>query len=111
VQLKDGYDCNSREIHDFYKLISEEMSDDDKVLLLRFTTGCSRLPNGGIQALNPPLTVHLKTPEHGSSVDQYLPTAMTCAHALRLPAYGTRDIMRKKILQAITECQDNFQFS
>jgi E3 ubiquitin-protein ligase TRIP12 len=111
VQIKDGYDCNCPEIQDFFKLFAEEMSDDEKVLLLRFTTGCSRLPCGGIQALNPPLTICLKMPEHRNSVDQCLPTAMTCAHTLRLPAYSNRNIMRKKILQAITECQDNFQFS
>jgi E3 ubiquitin-protein ligase TRIP12 len=110
VKLEHGYGSRSREIEDFFEIVAE-MSGDDKRLLLQFVTGCGRLPNGGLAALHPPLTIAKRVPENGSSPDECLPSVMTCTNYLKLPAYSRKEIMKQKILQAITECRDTFLLS
>lgn len=43
--------------------------------------------------------------EHQELVDRYLPEAQTCFFSLSLPDYSSCEIMREKLLQAITSCK------
>jgi E3 ubiquitin-protein ligase TRIP12 len=110
VKLEHGYGLHSREIEDFFAIVAE-MSVEDKRLLWQFLTGCDRLPNGGLSALHPQLTIAKRIPENGSLPDECLPSVMTCTNYLKLPAYSRKEIMKQKILQAITECRDTFLLS
>jgi E3 ubiquitin-protein ligase TRIP12 len=110
VKLEHGYGPHSREIEDFFAVV-DEMSREDKRLLLQFVTGCSRLPYGGISGLRPPLTIAKRVPENGSLPDECLPSVMTCTNYLKLPAYSHKEIMRQKVIQAITECREAFLLS
>jgi hypothetical protein len=80
---------------------------------LRFVTGSSRLPTGGLRMLQPPLTIVKKEPDPWSSLqpDQYLPSVMTCANYLKLPDYSSQEIMQVKLLQAMAEGQGSFHLS
>jgi E3 ubiquitin-protein ligase TRIP12 len=110
VKLEHGYGPHSREIQDFFAIV-EEMSREDKRLLLQFVTGCSRLPYGGLAALRPALTIAKRIPENGCLPDECLPSVMTCTNYLKLPAYSRKEIMRQRVMQAITECREAFLLS
>ncbi|KAG7964552.1 hypothetical protein I3843_09G176100 [Carya illinoinensis] len=76
---------------------------------LQFVTGAPRLPPGGLASLNPKLTVVRK---HSSIwADTDLPSVMTCANYLKLPAYSSKERMKERLLYAITEGQGSFHLS
>ena len=109
VRLEHGYDENSREIADLFEVI-EEMSASEQTLFTMFVTGCRRLPYGGLASLRPPLTVARRATSEARQ-DQCLPSVMTCTNYFKMPPYSCKSVMRAKIMQAITECQETFQFS
>ncbi|CAI9280285.1 unnamed protein product [Lactuca saligna] len=81
----------------------------------QFITGAPRLPPGGLAVLNPKLTIFRKHSSSSNntasnvaggvseSVDDDLPSVMTCANYLKLPPYSTKEIMYKKLVYAINE--------
>ncbi|PBJ68996.1 hypothetical protein BCY84_20474 [Trypanosoma cruzi cruzi] len=69
------------------------MTDEDRMLLLRFTTGQTRLP----------LKEAIKVQRNGAH--DSLPTSSTCFFTLRLPSYSSYESMREKILYAIRQCK------
>lgn len=114
TKIEHGYTEQSPEINNLFEII-EEMSPEDQRMFCKFVTGCSRLPNGGLSGLNPPLTIAKRVPElnnnHEVHPDDFLPSVMTCTNYFKLPPYSTKEIMKKKIMVAINECQDSFQLS
>lgn len=79
--------------------------------LIQFLTGCPRLPLGGFGALEPRLTVVQKRPESHQknlSVDDILPSVMTCQNYLKLPEYTTFEILKQKFTVAIEEGCSHF---
>lgn len=82
---------------------------EERRSFVQFVTGTPRLPIGGFKSLSPPLTVVKKDTE--GSPDSYLPSVMTCAKVLKLPAYSSREAARGRILFAIQEGQASFTLS
>ncbi|KEG10101.1 hypothetical protein DQ04_04171010 [Trypanosoma grayi] len=76
----------------FLEVISS-MTDEDRMLLLRFTTGQTRLP----------LREAIKVQRGGAH--NSLPTSSTCFFTLRLPSYSSADAMRERILYAVRQCK------
>lgn len=110
-KIEHGYNENSREIKDLFDVIVE-MSPDEKKKFCKFLTGCSRLPNGGLSGLKPPLTIAKRASENpNDNPDDFLPSVMTCTNYFKLPPYSSKEKMRSKILIAINECQNTFQLS
>uniref|UniRef100_A0A8C2YL92 E3 ubiquitin-protein ligase n=1 Tax=Chinchilla lanigera TaxID=34839 RepID=A0A8C2YL92_CHILA len=72
---------------------------------LQFVPGSPRLPVGGFQCLNPPLTIVRKTFESAENPDDFLPSVMTCVNYLKLPDYSSAEIMRDRLLIAAREAQ------
>jgi len=70
-------------------------------MFIRFVWGRSRLP---VTTTFPTKFVVKLLERHGPNHDMYLPSAHTCFFTLDLPAYSTKEIMREKILKAITMC-------
>lgn len=70
--------------------------------LLQFTTGCSQLPPGGFQDLNPRFQI-TAAPTFGN-----LPTAHTCFNQLCLPDYESFEHFEKALLIAISEGTEGF---
>ncbi|CAM1299094.1 HECTD1 (predicted) [Pycnogonum litorale] len=75
------------------------MTRDERKCFLQFTTGCSSLPPGGLANLHPRLTIVKKV----DSGDGSYPSVNTCVHYLKLPDYSSEDILRERMLAAITE--------
>ncbi|VDL62576.1 unnamed protein product [Hymenolepis diminuta] len=67
---------------------------------LRWTTGYSTLPSGGIKNLNPPLKIYnIQTGPY--------PRVQACFHALYLPEYSSASELRLNLLTAIS--QESFE--
>lgn len=94
-----GIDSNARHVKFFWEVL-REITPKDRSLFLRFVWGRSRLPSGKnfkkfkLTALN-----------KGGNEDGYLPVSHTCFFQLDLPSYSTKDVMKEKLLYAITHCQ------
>jgi len=74
-----------------------------KKKFLRFICGREKLP--------PVLTSNFVIQEFQTFgdeeyVDNYLPVSHTCSFALELPEYSTKEILREKLLYAITYCRN-----
>ena len=88
----DGYPEKSNEVKWFWEIF-DEMSEQQKQNFFRFSTGSDRVPAGGlgffklkVQRINDPTK---------------LPVAHTCMNIFALPAYKSKEEMKKKVLIAI----------
>ncbi|XP_060933112.1 probable E3 ubiquitin-protein ligase HERC4 [Limanda limanda] len=77
--------------------VFDELTEDQKKKLLWFVTGFERLPILG----NERMTIRLKYVGDVSQ-DQFYPEALTCHSFLDLPLYSTREIMRTKLTEALS---------
>jgi hypothetical protein len=107
VVVSHGYVPKSKQIGMFFDVVSE-LAAEHQGQFVKFVTGSDHLPFNGLKGLNPKLTVALRTPENGRTADETLPSVMTCANYFKLPAYSSKQVMRARIITAITECQDSF---
>lgn len=110
VNTNHGYSKDSSSLKQLISIFLE-FDYHQRRFLLQFITGSPRLPPGGFKALRPPFTVVRKLPENGLTDDDYLPSVMSCANYLKLPKYSSKEIMKKRILQAITEGSGSFLLS
>jgi hypothetical protein len=83
-----------------------EMSQQERGLLLRFCTGCSRLGAGGFSSLQPKFAITLVPYDPARA----LPTAATCFNLLRLPVYPDRVALRKAVTTAMLYGSAGFTF-
>lgn len=86
----------------YLKEILHEMSYTDRKAFLKFTTSSSRPPLLGFKDLTPSFAIKKVNIETHEDMDR-LPTASTCVNLLKLPDYGNKAILRKKLKLAITE--------
>ncbi|KAI5633863.1 HECT-domain (ubiquitin-transferase) domain-containing protein [Phthorimaea operculella] len=78
------------------------LTTEERARLLQFTTGCSQLPPGGFQELNPRFQI-TAAPSFGA-----LPTAHTCFNQLCLPDYDSYEQLVHALLWAINEGGEGF---
>jgi len=110
LKFDHGYTRSSRAVGFLLEVICE-FNDATLATFLKFVTGSPRLPVGGLARLSPRLTIVQKRPEDGVSPDAYLPSVMTCANYVKLPDYSSKEIMRERLLTAISEGQGAFYLS
>lgn len=91
-----GYIALDRHVSRFWA-VCEELSPEDRALLVRFVTSCERPPSLGFAGLHPPFTVQRVE----CSDDSRLPTASTCFNVLKLPTYSSQRVLRDKLLLSI----------
>lgn len=87
-----------------------EFNQEQKRKFLQFTTGSPLLPIGGLINLKPQFTVVKRSPENGN-VNDTLPTASVCFNYFKLPDYNSKEILKEKLLYAISEGGTVFGFS
>lgn len=101
-----GYDSNHPTIAALWQAV-REFTEEEQRDLLRFVTACPNTPLLGFGQLAPPFCVHRSGMVGGSSSSEAdadtarLPTAATCMNLLKLPPYGSKEQVRKKLLYAI----------
>ncbi|KZV58123.1 hypothetical protein F511_37571 [Dorcoceras hygrometricum] len=108
IKFDHGYTISSPPVVNLIEVMREFDSEQQRAFL-QFVTGAPRLPSGGFASLNPKLTIVRK--HCGKWIDADLPSVMTCANYLKLPPYSTKEIMKEKLLYAITEGQGSFHLS
>jgi E3 ubiquitin-protein ligase TRIP12 len=105
----EGFAESQELLEDFFDVLVE-MSENEKIQFLRFSTGSPKLPAGGLANLITPLVVRLVALKQ-KNVDLVLPSALTCKGILKLPAYSSKEVMKNKLLFAIQEGVSWFGFS
>jgi len=91
-----GYMSFDGGVKDFWKVFAE-FTEEEKILLLKFVTSCSRPPLLGFSYLNPQFTIqYVENPD-----GEKLPTASTCFNILKLPKYSNKKKLKDKLLLAI----------
>jgi ubiquitin-protein ligase E3 C len=95
----NGYSSYDSTIIKFWTLVSS-FSEQDKALLLRFATSCSRPPPLGFKQLEPKFTIQ-RVPIIGKESDAQLPSSSTCFNILKLPDFKSESVMRDKLLTAL----------
>ncbi|XP_050242873.1 E3 ubiquitin-protein ligase UPL4 isoform X2 [Quercus robur] len=108
IKFDHGYTSSSPPVVNLLEII-QEFDHGQRRAFLQFVTGAPRLPPGGLASLNPKLTIVRKHCGNWADID--LPSVMTCANYLKLPAYSSKEKMREKLLYAITEGQGSFHLS
>ncbi|XP_041355177.1 E3 ubiquitin-protein ligase HACE1-like [Gigantopelta aegis] len=91
-----GYSETSPVIQWFWQIVSE-FSQQERVLLLQFVTGSSRVPYGGFSNFSSSGFSHPFTISHVNSSSNSLPTASTCINLLKLPEYPSKKVLQKML--------------
>lgn len=90
----------------FWSIVSDDMDNTQRQLLLKFTTSLTALPVGGFAALRGTSAVNTRLFEIDmlsyGGVGAY-PKAHTCFNTLDLPQYPTREVMAAKLLESIAD--------
>ncbi|XP_054811320.1 E3 ubiquitin-protein ligase UPL7 isoform X1 [Prosopis cineraria] len=102
-----GYNEGSRTIKIFWEVI-KDFEPQERCMLLKFVTSCSRAPLLGFKYLQPTFTIHKVASDvplwatlGGQDVER-LPSASTCYNTLKLPTYKRSSTLRTKLLYAIS---------
>lgn len=77
-------------------------SQTEMARLMQFTTGCSQLPHGGFQELNPKFQLT------AAPTMNNLPTAHTCFNQLCLGDYDNFEMFEKSLIYSISEGTEGF---
>ena len=93
----NGFNPDCKLIQWFWEIVLEEWDDNQRRLLLAFSTGSDRAPVNGLKSLNFAI---IKDVENADN-DLKLPTSHTCFNQLWIPEYTRKDILRSKIQMAI----------
>ncbi|PVD28501.1 hypothetical protein C0Q70_11089 [Pomacea canaliculata] len=98
-----GYTHDSEIIHWFWDIV-DHMKEQQRVQLLQFVTGSSRVPYGGFSQLPSGGSIQLFTISRqpcAATVPYPLPTTSTCINLLRLPEYPTLADLEDRLLTAL----------
>lgn len=125
VQYAGGYNEQQPYVQGLWQIISE-MTPEQQGNLLKFITSCSRQPLRGFGQMDPKVCIQ-KVPQYSTeqlhAVNEQgehvtptpmmarLPSASTCVNLLKLPQYDSIEILREKLLWAITNNNAGFELS
>ncbi|CAB0012094.1 unnamed protein product [Nesidiocoris tenuis] len=93
----DGYKPDQLIISDFWEVLNS-LDDELKKKFLLFTTGSDRVPVGGMGEMTFKVTRTNQDPGN-------LPEAHTCFNQLVLPQYGSKDVLKEKLIIAISNAE------
>jgi len=105
----NGYEPTDITIKYFWEVV-RAMEHSDRVLLLQFVTGSSRVPVGGFANLTGATGPQRFTISRHESQVGRLPTASTCFNLLKLPPYSSVDEVQKQLTLALS-CSRGFDFT
>lgn len=95
-----GYDLQEPVIQWFWKVV-ESLTQEERVLLLQFVTGSSRVPHGGFAFLMGGSGLQKFTVAAVPFTSNLLPTSSTCINMLKLPEYPSQEVLRDRLLVAL----------
>uniref|UniRef100_A0A8C2WU43 E3 ubiquitin-protein ligase HACE1 n=1 Tax=Cyclopterus lumpus TaxID=8103 RepID=A0A8C2WU43_CYCLU len=100
TEYTSGYDPREPVIQWFWKVVNS-LSQEERVLLLQFVTGSSRVPHGGFAFLMGGSGLQKFTVSAVPFSSNLLPTSSTCINMLKLPEYPSQEVLRDRLLVAL----------
>uniref|UniRef100_A0AAY4D4V5 E3 ubiquitin-protein ligase HACE1 n=1 Tax=Denticeps clupeoides TaxID=299321 RepID=A0AAY4D4V5_9TELE len=100
TEYSSGYDLQEPVIQWFWEVV-ENFTQEERVLLLQFVTGSSRVPHGGFAYLMGGSGLQKFTIAAVPYTPNLLPTSSTCINMLKLPEYPSKDVLRNRLLVAL----------
>lgn len=98
TEYEGGYSADSAVVLNFWRFV-RQASTETKLDLLKFTTGSTRAPIGGLGKMN--FKLQRAGPDSAN-----LPTSHTCFNTLLLPDYGNNyEKLEERLGRAILECE------
>lgn len=102
MQYGGGYHPTQPYIQDFWSILEDEFTPEQQRKFLKFMTSCSRQPLLGFGSLEPaPAIQQIRLSDEEITEKAKLPTSQTCFNLLKLPNYKNRDLLKKKLIDAI----------
>ena len=100
VTQYDGFEKDSKIIRDFWEVV-HEFTEEQKKLLLFFTTGTDRVPVGGLSKLQFIIA--------RNGTDSFrVPTSHTCYNVLLLCEYSSKEKLKERLLTALANSNCGF---
>uniref|UniRef100_A0A3B4WK21 E3 ubiquitin-protein ligase HACE1 n=1 Tax=Seriola lalandi dorsalis TaxID=1841481 RepID=A0A3B4WK21_SERLL len=100
TEYTSGYDTQEPVIQWFWEVV-KSLTQEERVLLLQFVTGSSRVPHGGFAYLMGGSGLQKFTVAAVPYTSNLLPTSSTCINMLKLPEYPSQEILRDRLLVAL----------
>ena len=80
----------------FWQVMQHDLTDAERRAVLRYVTSTPRGPLLGFRMLNPRFSIR-----DSGSAQARLPSTSTCVNLLKLPIYGSRAVLREKLMYAV----------
>ncbi|XP_078600323.1 E3 ubiquitin-protein ligase HACE1-like isoform X1 [Branchiostoma floridae x Branchiostoma japonicum] len=100
TDYNSGYTADCPVIKWFWETV-RDFPQQERVLLLQFVTGSSRVPHGGFAYLPGGSGMQKITISPVTYTPNLLPTASTCINLLKLPEYRSREELRERLKVAL----------
>uniref|UniRef100_A0A673AXL0 E3 ubiquitin-protein ligase HACE1 n=1 Tax=Sphaeramia orbicularis TaxID=375764 RepID=A0A673AXL0_9TELE len=100
TEYTSGYDPQEPVIQWFWEVV-QSLTQEERVLLLQFVTGSSRVPHGGFAFLMGGSGLQKFTIAAVPYTSNLLPTSSTCINMLKLPEYPSQEVLRDRLLVAL----------
>uniref|UniRef100_A0A8D3AQ26 E3 ubiquitin-protein ligase HACE1 n=1 Tax=Scophthalmus maximus TaxID=52904 RepID=A0A8D3AQ26_SCOMX len=100
TEYTSGYDTQEPIIQWFWEVV-KSLTQEERVLLLQFVTGSSRVPHGGFAFLMGGSGLQKFTVAAVAFTSNLLPTSSTCINMLKLPEYPSQEVLRDRLLVAL----------
>ncbi|KAM9155982.1 E3 ubiquitin-protein ligase HACE1 isoform 5-T5 [Pangshura tecta] len=100
TEYTSGYEREDPVIQWFWDVV-EELTQEERVLLLQFVTGSSRVPHGGFAHIMGGSGLQNFTIAAVPYTRNLLPTSSTCINMLKLPEYPSKEILKNRLLVAL----------
>ncbi|XP_058063132.1 E3 ubiquitin-protein ligase HECW2 [Anopheles bellator] len=101
TEYRGGYH-NGHQVIEWFWIVIDRFTNDQRLRLLQFVTGTSSIPHEGFAGLRGSNGLRRFCVERWDKCDA-LPRAHTCFNRLDLPPYPTPDILYEKLLMAVEE--------
>lgn len=99
TKLSSDLNQNSFKVNWLWEILNE-ISDEEKIKFVKFCWAQERLPSTHEEFQKLQVVFMIKSYLDKNKKDQF-PKADTCFFSIELPEYSSKEIMKKKILQAI----------
>ncbi|KAM4771818.1 E3 ubiquitin-protein ligase HACE1 isoform 2-T2 [Rhinophrynus dorsalis] len=100
TEYTSGYEREDQVIQWFWEVV-QELTQEERVLLLQFVTGSSRVPHGGFAYIMGGSGLQNFTIAAVAYTSNLLPTSSTCINMLKLPEYPSKEILKDRLLVAL----------
>ncbi|KAH8907116.1 E3 ubiquitin protein ligase TOM1-like protein [Coniochaeta sp. PMI_546] len=105
-----NYTAASQQIQWFWRAV-RSFDKEERAKLLQFVTGTSKVPLNGFKELEGMNGISRFNIHRDYGDTKRLPSSHTCFNQLDLPEYESYDVLRSRILKAITAGSDYFGFA